>query len=656
MQTMTPSPERDRDGILDSNSSAVSNDFQIHKKKRSSSEVTEYPRRRATIACQICRLRKTRCNGARPKCQLCTDLDADCVYREPGIKLDAGDKLIIERLTRIEGLLQSSLAAQNPHFPLSSTSPTTSNDTNIGSDEVVVKSSGHAAVSGRTSVVGLGSWANPPTSISTMPKMHTTPALHLLQWPLIRELVAGPYDPQTLLQLEMAREPLRMTSPAAFDLTHAPSYIQAFFKQVNVWYACVNPYTWARYYNVAVSVGFREGPESCVVLLVLALGCATSYGSIALIPKDRDPPGLPYFMTAWNLLPSVMMRNSVAAAQCIILTAAYLFYLVRPLEAWTLLSNASMKLQLLFGNASRVPVQWRELSVRVYWNALLYESDMLAELDLPHSGIVHFEELVDLPGGFDEEEDEDEDEEEGGDDDDNDDDDDDDGNHADNARKKLVTAAGRDELWYFLAEIALRRLLNRVSHMIYQKDNSLTLASLGPIVSELDFQLSQWYEGLPQPVQFPLSQPPISNPVQTVLRLRYFACRTIIYRPYILAVFENEQASADLLVRECCRRCLEATLYQLENITSHREGHLPYLWQGTLSMVSQSLLIMGATMSPTLSTLLPSALRVDGIISSVIAEVDRYAHLAPSLKLSSEIIRDAEKRRQICLRSAGKRA
>ncbi|KAL4735145.1 hypothetical protein BDV11DRAFT_196595 [Aspergillus similis] len=632
---MSSSPERDREGILDSASASL-NEL-LNKKKRSNSEATEYPRRRATIACQICRLRKTRCNGARPKCQLCTDLDAECVYREPGIKLDAGDKLIIERLARIEGLLQTSLATQNSQFTLSSTSPATSNGTNVGSDDTVAKASTHLAVTARTtSIVGLASWANPPTSISTMPRVHTTPALNLLKWPLIRDLVARPYDSQTLLQLEMAREPLKMTPSMAVDLSRAPLYIRSFFERVNVWYACVSPYTWSKYYDAAVSLSFREGPESCVVLLVLALGCAAQCGSIALISTDRVPPGVPYFIAAWNLLPSVMMRNSVVAAQCIILAAAYLFYLVRPLEAWTLLSNASMKLQLLFGNPSRVPVQWRELSVRVYWNALLYESDLLAELDLPHSGIVNFEELVDLPGVFDEIED-DEDEDDGG------------------TGNKLVSSIGRDELWYFLAEIALRRLLNRVSHMLYQKDNSLTLASLAPIVSELDFQLSQWYEGLPQPVRFPLSHAPISHPVQTVLRLRYFACRTIIYRPYILAVFENEQVSGDPWVRECCRRCLEATLYQLENVTAHREGHLPYLWQGALSMVSQSLLIMGATMSPALSSLLPPTLRVDGIISSVIVEVDRYAHLAPSLKLSSEILRDAERRRQICLRSSGSR-
>jgi hypothetical protein len=124
---------------------------------------------------------------------------------------------------------------------------------------------------------------------------------------------------------------------------------------------------------------------------------------------------------------------------------------------------------------------------------------------------------------------------------------------------------------------------------------------LGPLVAELDYQLAQWYEGLPLPVQFPHSRVPLSNPVQTVLRLRYFACRTIIFRPYILAVLNDETAALDPNVQENCRKCLEACIRQLEHITAQyvistsnsellgsdlhysHAGHLPYLWQGALS-------------------------------------------------------------------------
>lgn len=60
-------------------------------------------------------------------------------------------------------------------------------------------------------------------------------------------------------------------------------------------------------------------------------------------------------------------------------------------------------------------------------------------------------------------------------------------------------------------------------------------------------------------------------------------------------------------------------------------------------------------MSPSLSALLPNPGTMDAIINDVVVEIERYAHLAPSLRLSAEIIREAEERRQMFLRSAGLR-
>ncbi|PQE17919.1 hypothetical protein CJF32_00008406 [Rutstroemia sp. NJR-2017a WRK4] len=585
-------------------------------KRRSTDAGIDYPRRRATIACEICRSRKSRCDGTKPKCKLCTELGAECIYREPGIKLDAGDKLILEHLTRIEGLLQSTLIGQTTNFALSTGSPSINGGTTTSNDDLIMQASGTFV--SLLPATGLGTWTN-PTNISTMPKIHTNAALHLLQWPLIRDLVSRPYDPQILLQLEMAREPLALSKTPCLDLSNTSAYIEAFFAKVNVWYACVNPFNWTNYYRIALSNGFREGPESCIVLLVMALGQASCSGSISRAVNSEDPPGLQYFAAAWALLPSLMTRSSVLSAQCTVLASAYLFYLVRPLEAWTLLSSTSTKLQLLLSAPGRIPASQRELCERVYWNSLLFESDLLAELDLPHSGIVQYEEVVGLPGGFEQEDDE---------------------------------CVGRDELWYFLAEIALRRLLNRVSQLIYSKDSMASTSSLEPVVAELDFQLTQWYESLPLPVQFPFTRTLLADPVQTVLRLRYFACRTIIFRPYILAVLDNEQAALDPSVRENCRKCLEASIRQLEHISAHHAGHMPYLWQGALSIVSQTLLVMGATMSPSLSQIISTLVihdTIDGIINDVVVEIEKYAHLAPSLGLSAEIIREAEMRRRAFL-------
>ena len=157
-------------------------------------------------------------------------------------------------------------------------------------------------------------------------------------------------------------------------------------------------------------------------------------------------------------------------------------------------------------------------------------------MDLPHSGLILFEDTVGLPCGFEEITDE-------------------------------SGPVGRDDLWYLVAKVSLHRLLNRVRNVLCSKGTPTDIHTLAPITTELDYQLGQWYEGLPLPVQFPRSRILLQNPVQTALRLRYFACRAIIFRPYILAVLENEALGMDSSVRENCRIALEACMRQLEQVT-----------------------------------------------------------------------------------------
>jgi Fungal Zn(2)-Cys(6) binuclear cluster domain len=42
-----------------------------------------YPRKRAVTACQLCRVRKTKCSNTRPTCKFCADAKAVCVYEDP---------------------------------------------------------------------------------------------------------------------------------------------------------------------------------------------------------------------------------------------------------------------------------------------------------------------------------------------------------------------------------------------------------------------------------------------------------------------------------------------------------------------------------------------------------------------------------------------
>lgn len=65
-------------------------------------------RQRTALACNSCRYRKSRCNGAHPTCSTCSDLGFECVYKgpAPAPKLQVRDMQNVEkRLQKFEELL-----------------------------------------------------------------------------------------------------------------------------------------------------------------------------------------------------------------------------------------------------------------------------------------------------------------------------------------------------------------------------------------------------------------------------------------------------------------------------------------------------------------------------------------------------------------------
>ncbi|KAK9466044.1 hypothetical protein V1512DRAFT_271719 [Lipomyces arxii] len=585
-------------------------------KKRSIDQLfedkTDYPRRRAIIACEVCRARKSKCDGGQPKCRLCTELNAQCVYRERGFKLDARDKLILSKLESIESLLQSTIEEkehsqlqhnQIRHF--STSTPTASG----------ASGSHYSPASSRDRTSGSGPWEY----VFSIPENHSTPWLHLFRHPKIARLLSSSAPPVfSPLALEAKRSQLQLNQNILLDLSHIQPFVDSFFKNVNPFYAIVSPYLWQTYYAFALSRGFRSGPESVIVLTVLALGEASMYESIALLAPDAPIPGINFFATAWPLVSNLVIGNTIGDVQALMLTAAYLFYLVRPVEAWSIVSVVCTKLRSILSTTAyeQLPHDDKEQFERVFWNALLFESDILAELDLPHSGIETSEDNVGLPSGY------------------------------IAVVDPVMPAPGADNLWYFLAEIALRRLLNRVHHMLYSKTTSkMAISSFHPIVQELDFQLTQWYENLPPTLRFSFVRQRLSDRFSTVLRLRYFVCQSIIWRVYVHVALSDEDLIKDSRIRLGVTKCIDACLRQIEDLEEHRAGHMPYFWQGTLSIVSHLALLMAITTSTRLSQLLPHTLdRMAEIITSGVRTVQDYGRLAPSISAAGETLHDAERK------------
>lgn len=147
-------------------------------------------------------------------------------------------------------------------------------------------------------------------------------------------------------------------------------------------------------------------------------------------------------------------------------------------------------------------------AIRVaFWTCLQLESDILAELDLPPSGISRLEETILFPSD-----------------------------------KPMPEAA------YYAGQIALRKLLNRVHFSLYNPPRDETKAPVWSVavVTELEAQLKQWRDLLPPLLQWDDNEPPPSEINAARLRAKYYGARYIIYRPFLHHAIHPSQPTRTL--------------------------------------------------------------------------------------------------------------
>jgi len=136
------------------------------------------PRRRVVQACSTCRGRKIRCDAGVPKCSLCVDLKVDCVYLDSQYtKIDAGTRIVLERIQRLEDRL------------LSSTSQTSVTSTAVDPGPLPIPFNQHG-----TSPVSSLEWTSNfgfggDDSLLTLPARHDANADHVYRWAILQEII-----------------------------------------------------------------------------------------------------------------------------------------------------------------------------------------------------------------------------------------------------------------------------------------------------------------------------------------------------------------------------------------------------------------------------------------------------------------------------------
>ena len=152
-----------------------------------------------------------------------------------------------------------------------------------------------------------------------------------------------------------------------------------------------------------------------------------------------------------------------------------------------------------------------------------------------------------------------------------------------------------------LAEISIRRLLNRVHNSLYpRKQSPLSLsstsltasdefsaaetASVASVCDELYRQLNSWYESIPEHSRPALGTEPTGHDRQTILRIRYYAARHIIHRPFVLYIVTNGlQHVANAAILEKAGVCIESCRIYLRNTKEILAKQSQYTWTFSLS-------------------------------------------------------------------------
>lgn len=213
-----------------------------------------------------------------------------------------------------------------------------------------------------------------------------------------------------------------------------------------------------------------------------------------------------------------------------------------------------------------------------------------------------------------------------------------------------------EDLIYFAAELAIKRLINRIIGSLYSPENidisllaessptpnNTSVNQLLALSSELNRQLEQYYATIP--VQPPMSVDATSNDKRRRLNLRSLYARHLIHRPFVLYValqpvaqsastLGHHHASASSrsptpqsqlhsspypmprMIVEKCHICIQACEAYMRNAVDMLEVSTPYLFTVAQSCVASLVVLYLAAQSPHLRHMVPDLDMLGGTLA-----------------------------------------
>jgi hypothetical protein len=301
------------------------------------------------------------------------------------------------------------------------------------------------------------------------------------------------------------------------------------------------------YHSSSIEIAeIEHSITNAIILLVLALGNICLHKAPLLGPiasranhprgKDIDViPGLAYYAVAANILGESAGGGEISHIQANLLAGLYMGQLARIIQSHFYISNACKSCQILIESTEykfdTTPAR-RNLINFAFWTCLQLESDILAEIPLPPSGITRYQAkmIAEMPNGVTSEPNSDE--------------------------IGLNSFIGTPHIFqilrFYSTQIQLRRTLNDVHFYLYKDKESYDQKPLLKVIESLNINLEAWRSSL-KDWNWNDREHKSADINVARMRAKYYGAKYIIHRPalrYLLTLRTGVTPTSDSRLSE----------------------------------------------------------------------------------------------------------
>ncbi|USP81332.1 hypothetical protein yc1106_08606 [Curvularia clavata] len=445
-----------------------------------------YLRKRAAQACVTCRRRRTKCDNEHPSCTSCIALQVECSYGavDKG-SFDPASLAILQRLDDLEALYKILHKGTATPTPLQHAQHSLSPPEEHVSPHSVVHDIDETLQIRFVNVETVLSWP-----IGCLDDFRSRPSLLRLlrtqsgtftqRWLLAADV--GPKEATDLLRLFLAH----------FHVYNPVLDVRELEEQIRC--AAINGLGW--------------DARSCLLLLVYALGSTvredeqpSSGSSLDSHSTTSFQRAETFFLAAQKRMGPLLLESGTIEAQVFFLAGVYLMTTMRPVEAWRSFVQALTCCQSFESTASELSSAEGQMQHGIYWTCFKSELEVRMELGVTETSVWNLRYPVAYP-----------------------------------EPPKYLRSEGEPAWYFYLAEIALRRLENRVLMSNCGISPGRT-AYLESAATAFDFetQVNTWAQSLPPALQINGTPELLEAPGDTnqsfrfILKGHYIDCLEMIY-------------------------------------------------------------------------------------------------------------------------------